>query len=177
VLCDKRSWSSLLLSRSLALLLDRSHHGRSQLSLVSDSEVMGMSYQEYDKFLKSNTLSTDKNATEMVRRVVERSRKRSKPISRRRGQQSARRVQVEFNLIEGRTSTPGHARGKVVVYTGILPYTKTETGLAVVMGHEIAHAIAKHGQERMSQQLATQLGATALDAALASKPQETRGLR
>lgn len=66
--------------------------------------------------------------------------------------------------------------GKVVVYTGILPVTQDETGLAVVMGHEIAHAVAKHGSERMSQQLLAQMGGVALSEALKQKPQETKAL-
>ncbi len=66
--------------------------------------------------------------------------------------------------------------GKVVVYTGILPITEDETGLAVVMGHEIAHAVAKHGNERMSQGLLAQLGSTLLAEALQEKPEQTRKL-
>jgi predicted Zn-dependent protease len=152
--------------------------GRSQLSLVSDSEVMALSYQEYDKFMKSSKLSSDKAATEMVRRVGGRIQKSVETYFAKEGaSDQLAGYKWEFNLVEGKEVNawcmPG---GKVVVYTGILPYTKTETGLAVVMGHEIAHAIAKHGQERMSQQLAAQLGSTALDAALSSKPQETRAI-
>ena len=63
--------------------------------------------------------------------------------------------------------------GKVAVYTGILPVTEDETGLAVVMGHEIAHAVAKHGNERMSQGLLAQLGAIGLSAALSAHPGPT----
>jgi len=66
--------------------------------------------------------------------------------------------------------------GKVVVYTGILPITQDDTGLAVVMGHEIAHAVAQHGNERMSQQLAVQLGGMALATAVATKPALTQQL-
>jgi predicted Zn-dependent protease len=83
----------------------------------------------------------------------------------------------EFNLIESPEINawcmPG---GKVVVYTGILPITQNEGGLAVVMGHEIAHAIAKHGDERMSQGLVTSLGGLALDTALKDKPEQTKQL-
>ena len=64
--------------------------------------------------------------------------------------------------------------GKVVVYTGILPITKDETGLAIVLGHEIAHAIAQHGSERMSQQLLTQYGGMALQEAIKTKPAATQ---
>ncbi len=70
-----------------------------------------------------------------------------------------------------------HARGKVVIYTGMLPVTRDESWLAVVMGHEIAHAIADHGNERMSQMLLTQLGGMALSAALlAEQPEQTQAL-
>ncbi len=83
----------------------------------------------------------------------------------------------EFNLVEDAQVNawcmPG---GKVVVYTGILPITKNEIGLAVVLGHEIAHAIAEHGNERMSQGLLQQLGGTALSVALKDKPQLTQDL-
>jgi predicted Zn-dependent protease len=66
--------------------------------------------------------------------------------------------------------------GKVVVYTGLLPVTQNETALAIVMGHEIAHSIAKHGNERMSQAMVQQMGGMALEVALAQKPQETQDL-
>jgi predicted Zn-dependent protease len=83
----------------------------------------------------------------------------------------------EFNLIESKEVNawcmPG---GKVVVYSGILPITQNETGLAVVMGHEIAHAAAKHSNERMSQALVEQLGGQTLAAALQQKPQQTQDL-
>ena len=83
----------------------------------------------------------------------------------------------EFNLVKDDAVNawcmPG---GKVVVYTGILPITKNETGLAVVMGHEIAHAIARHGNERMSQQILLQYGGQTLDILLSSKPDEMRNL-
>lgn len=65
---------------------------------------------------------------------------------------------------------------KVAFYTGILPITKNENGMAVVMGHEIAHAVARHGNERMSQGLAVQLGGLALSAAIQQKPQQTQQL-
>ncbi len=85
--------------------------------------------------------------------------------------------QWEYNLIEDNTpnawAMPG---GKIVVYSGILPYTKTVEGLAVVIGHEIAHVVARHGNERMSQGLLIQTGALALSVALAEKPAETQQL-
>jgi predicted Zn-dependent protease len=81
----------------------------------------------------------------------------------------------EFNLVEDKAVNawcmPG---GKVVVYSGLLPVTQTEPALAVVMGHEIAHAVARHGNERMSQQLLAQAGETALSVALANKSPQTQ---
>jgi predicted Zn-dependent protease len=84
--------------------------------------------------------------------------------------------QWEFNVIEDSKTAnawcmPG---GKVAVYTGILPFTRTDAGLAVVLGHEVAHAIAEHGNERMSEALLAQLGGVALSVALESQPDETR---
>jgi predicted Zn-dependent protease len=66
--------------------------------------------------------------------------------------------------------------GKVVVYSGLLPVTQNETALAIVVGHEIAHAIAKHGSERMSEALMQQLGGVALQVALSQKPQQTQDI-
>jgi predicted Zn-dependent protease len=82
----------------------------------------------------------------------------------------------EFNLIKNDTTQnawcmPG---GKVVVYSGILPVTKDENGLAVVLSHEIAHAVARHGNERMSQELVVQMGGIALSEAVKQKPAETQ---
>jgi predicted Zn-dependent protease len=83
----------------------------------------------------------------------------------------------EFNTVDSKEVNawcmPG---GKVVVYAGLLPVTQNETALAIVMGHEIAHAIAKHGSERMSRAMVQQLGGTALEVALSQKPQQTKDL-
>ncbi len=83
----------------------------------------------------------------------------------------------EFNLVQDKAKNawcmPG---GKVCVYTGILPVTRDESGLAVVMGHEIAHAVANHSSERMSQQLLVQMGGAALSTAMAQSPGQTQDL-
>jgi predicted Zn-dependent protease len=152
--------------------------GRSQLKLIPDSEMMSMSYSQYDDVLKSSKLSTDAKQTEMVRRVggriqgaVERYFADHGMADRLNG------YRWEFNLVEGDEVNawcmPG---GKVVFYTGILPVCKDESGVAVVMGHEVAHAVAGHGGERMSQQLVAQMGGAALATALKNKPEQTRNL-
>ncbi len=152
--------------------------GRSQLNMIPSSEMLTMSYQQYDLFLKEAKLSTNQPAVEMVKRVggniqkaVEQYMADHNLSSRLNG------YKWEFNLVEDEQVNawcmPG---GKVVVYTGILPVTQDEEGLAVVMGHEIAHAIAEHGNERMSQQLLQQVGAVGLMVAMKEEPAETQAL-
>lgn len=152
--------------------------GRKQLDLVPNSQMLSMSFAEYDQFLKTNKLSTDAANTAMVKRVGQRIEQAVESYMAQNNLSSELAgFQWEFNLVESKEPNawcmPG---GKVVVYTGILPLTQNEIGLAVVMGHEIAHAIARHGNERMSQGLVQQLGGVALDVALAQKPAETRNL-
>jgi predicted Zn-dependent protease len=152
--------------------------GRSQLSLVSASELNAMSFAQYGAFLKENTLSSNKSNVDMVRRVGGNIQRAVETyFAQNNLSQELAGYAWEFNVIESEDvnawAMPG---GKVVVYTGILPITRDETGLAVVMGHEIAHAVAQHGGERMSQGLLQQLGGVALSVALQNKPQETQNL-
>ena len=152
--------------------------GRSQLNLIPANEMLSLSYQQYGQFLNENKVSNDAKNTAMVKRVgtniqhaVEEYLAQNNLSNRLEG------YKWEFNLVEDEQVNawcmPG---GKVVVYTGILPVTKNEIGLAVVLGHEIAHAIAEHGNERMSQGLIQQLGGAALSVALRDKPQLTQDL-
>jgi len=152
--------------------------GRSQLSLVSASEMNAMSFAQYGEFLKENKLSSNKSDVDMVRRVggnIQRAVENY--FAKNNLSKELEGYAWEFNLVESPEVNawcmPG---GKVVVYTGILPITKDETGLAVVMGHEIAHAVAQHGAERMSQGLLQELGGVALSVALAKEPAETQNL-
>jgi predicted Zn-dependent protease len=154
--------------------------GRKQLSLVSETELQGLARQEYQTFLSSNKVvsaGSNKDA-EMVHRVGTRIAAAIKTYYDGKGQTSVLEgYQWEFNLVDNKEVNawcmPG---GKVVVYTGILPITQNEAALAIVMGHEIAHAIAQHGSERMSQGLLQQLGGAALQVALANKPAQTQNL-
>ena len=153
--------------------------GRSGLHLVPDSELVSMSFQEYRTVLEKSQLSTDARRTDMVRQVGMRIAHAAEAFIKEAGDQgSIANYQWEFNLIQDDKTVnawvmPG---GKAAVYTGILPYTRDETGLAVVLGHEVAHALAGHGNERLSQGLLTQLGGTALSVALQSQPQLTQTL-
>ena len=152
--------------------------GRRQLDIIPDNEMLSMSFQQYDEFLKSNKESTNKKETEMVQKVGAKiAAAVQKYFNENNLSDQLNGYKWEFHLIESKEANawcmPG---GKVVVYTGILPITKSEAGLAVVMGHEIAHAIAKHGNERMSQGLLTQLGGIALSKAIENKPAETQNI-
>ncbi len=129
---------------------------RSQLLLISNAEIMPLSFQNYKQVLASGNLSTNAEQTAMVKRVGSRIQKSVEAYMDQQGLSSQLNgFEWEFNLLEENTVNawcmPG---GKVAFYTGILPICKDETGVAVVMGHEVAHAIANHGRERMSQQMA-----------------------
>ena len=152
--------------------------GRRQLSLVPESDVIALSLTEYDKFIKSNKLSTDKNKIAMVKRVGERISKAVEAYMATSGlSQNLDGYKWEFNLVEDQTVNAWcMSGGKVVVYTGLLPLTLSESGLATVLGHEISHAVARHGSERMSNQMLLQMGSTALSTAMANKPAETRNI-
>jgi predicted Zn-dependent protease len=152
--------------------------GRQQLNLISTQSMLSMSFQQYDQFLKEHKLSKNREQSDMVQRVGRRIQKAVEQYFIDNNlSDSLKEFAWEFNLVESEDVNawcmPG---GKVVVYTGILPYTRDEKGLAVVMGHEIGHAVAQHGNERMSQMLAIQLGGVALGIALAEKPEETQKL-
>ncbi|GAB3835676.1 M48 family metallopeptidase [Hymenobacter jeollabukensis] len=152
--------------------------GRNQLSLVSDQEINTMAAQEYQKVLQTSRLSSNSQQTAMVRRVGQRIQQAVETYFRQQNQSSQLEgYQWEFNLIEDAQENawcmPG---GKVAVYTGILPITEDENGLAVVMGHEIAHAVARHSNERMSQQMAAQGLGGVLSAAVGQNPSATQNV-
>jgi predicted Zn-dependent protease len=152
--------------------------GRQQLNLLPSSQMLSMSFQQYDEFVKTNQLSTNATQTALVRKVGTRIQKAVEDYFNKKGMaHELKGYNWEFNLVESPEANawcmPG---GKVVFYTGILPITKDETGLAVVMGHEVAHAVAEHGNERMSQGMLTQLGGMALSVALQEKPEQTQAL-
>jgi predicted Zn-dependent protease len=152
--------------------------GREQLNFVPDSIINSLSLQEYGQFISQNKVSADAQKTGMVRRVGEKIQKAVDAFCRKNATEDPfAGYQWEFNLVEDKAvnafAMPG---GKVVVNTGLLPVAQNETGLAVVMGHEIAHVFARHGAERMSQGLLFEMGGMAVSEALKKKPEETRNL-
>lgn len=151
---------------------------RRQLNLIPNSSMLQMSFDQYGQFLEDNVISADKEKTDMVKRVGKNIQKAVEQYFIDNGlEDELKNYDWEFNLVESKEVNawcmPG---GKVVFYTGILPLTKDESGLAVVMGHEIAHAIAEHGNERMSQGLLTQIGGVALTVAIREEPEQTQQL-
>lgn len=152
--------------------------GRQQISLISSEQINAMSFDAYNDFLSKNQVVQGTQGSQTVKQVGSRIQKAVE--SYMASHNMADRLQGyswEFNLVEDPSvnawAMPG---GKVVVYTGMLPVAQDDAGLAVVMGHEIAHAVAGHGNERMSQELLTQLGATALSTALTKYPAQTQNL-
>jgi predicted Zn-dependent protease len=176
----KKIFSVLLLAAFLISCKENLVTGRKQLSLVSESQLQSMAKQEYQTFLSANNVvsaNSNKDA-EMVRRVGSRIATAIKKYYDGKGQPSVLEgYQWEFNLVDNKEVNawcmPG---GKVVVYTGLLPITQNEAALAIVLGHEITHAVAQHGSERVSQGLLQQLGGVALQVALANKPAQTQNL-
>jgi predicted Zn-dependent protease len=153
--------------------------GRKQLALVNESELQVLAVTHYNAFLHENNvlLPGNKDAA-MVNRVGTRIANAITNYYISEGKASVvEGYNWEFNTVDNKEVNawcmPG---GKVVVYTGLLPITQNETALAIVMGHEIAHSIAKHGSERMSQGLMQQLGGVALQVALSQQPQQTADL-
>lgn len=152
--------------------------GRQQLSLIPSESILSMSFQSYREYLSKHTIITDNEDARMVKRVGQRIQHAVEQyFSEHNMTNRLQGYKWEFNLIADKSINawcmPG---GKVAVYTGILPIAKDETGIAVVMGHEISHAVAKHGDERMSQGLITQMGGMLLADALSTKPKETTNL-
>ena len=138
--------------------------GRKQLNLVSDQEVLAASLQQYASFMQSAPISTNKTQSARVTRVGQRIAAATEAYLRYAGLESElQNYAWEFNLVKSDEINawcmPG---GKIVVYEGIMNLATTDDELAVVIGHEVAHAVAKHSNERMSQQVLAEYGAQAL---------------
>ncbi len=154
--------------------------GKSQLTLLPESELQSMATSEYQQFLSSSkvvAVSNNRDA-EMVKRVGQRITKSVEEYYASKGlSDKLSGFKWEYNLVDDPTVNawcmPG---GKIVIYTGILPVTQNEAALAAVMGHEVSHALLQHGNQRMSQGLLQQLGGVALAVAVANKPAETQNL-
>lgn len=153
--------------------------GRKQVTLLPEMELMRMSLIQYKSFLSENPpMGSEIEQTKQVKRVGNRIAHAVEKYLKQEGQSKRiKGYKWEFNLVNQNVvnawAMPG---GKVVVYKGLLPVAKTDEGLAVVMGHEIAHAIARHGNERMSQGIIAAAGGVAIAVYMKDKPEETKAL-
>ena len=142
--------------------------GRKTKLLVDDAQILSLSSQQYQEYMKGATLSTNQNNTAIVKRVGQRLATAVETYLANNGYaQELQNFQWKFNLVNSQEINafcmPG---GKIVVYEGLLPVTQDEASLAIVLGHEIAHAVAKHSAEQLSkqmrQQYAAQIGGSVL---------------
>lgn len=138
--------------------------GRKSLQLANDQEITAMALQQYQETLSKSKVISGTTAAKSVQNVGARIKNAANNYYRSIGRESdLANYQWEFNLIDDKQVNawcmPG---GKVAVYTGILPISKTDTGLAVVLGHEVSHALAGHGNERISQAMVAQYGGAIL---------------
>ncbi len=151
---------------------------RKSLQLLPQSQILALSLNQYSQIIKKSKLCEDPQKVAMVKRVGMRIAKATEEFLKEEFPKLNMKFEWEFNLIEddkviNAWALPG---GKVAVYTGILPIAKDDNGLAVVLGHEIAHVIANHGNERMSQALITTMGGLTLSVALSKKSKKTRDI-
>ena len=142
--------------------------GRTQSLMVSDDQVLSLSFQQYSEYMQSAKPSTNSTNTAMVKRVGQRIATAVETFLTQNGMaEDVKTYAWEFNLVQDNQVNawcmPG---GKIVVYEGLLPVTQDESSLAIVMGHEIAHAVARHSAERLSNAYKEQYGAAALSALL-----------
>ena len=162
-------WLSMLLF--LAACSSVPLTGRKQMLLVSDSEVLSSSLTQYSDYMKTATKSTSKNGSAMVTRVGKKIAAATEQYLKNNGLESEiKNFSWEFNLVKddqvNAFCMPG---GKIVVYEGLMQLVDSDDELAVVVGHEVAHAVAKHSNERMSQQILAQYGMAILSSALSEK--------
>jgi len=152
--------------------------GRKQVNLLPESDLISMSLQQYRQIINSSKVIVGTADAQQVQTVGKKITDAVVTLLQEQGELSRiAGYQWEYKLIQENEPNawclPG---GKIAVHTGLLPISKTEAGLAVVMGHEVAHALARHGNERMSQALLAQMGGIALSVALSQQPQQTQDI-
>ncbi len=152
--------------------------GKTQFNTVSNEQIFPVAFQQYDQFLKENKVISGTAEARMVTTVGGKIRAAAEKYLNANGRTGyLNGYEWEYHLIQDPSLNawcmPG---GKIVVYSGILPVTKNEAGLATVMGHEVAHALLNHGAQRMTASQAQSLGAALLGAATANETQAAQDL-
>ena len=152
--------------------------GKSTLALVPDSQILPSAFQQYSTFLSKNKVVSGSADAQRVRTVGMKIKGAAEKWLNANGYSDyLDGYKWEYNLVESKEVNawcmPG---GKIVFYTGILPITRDDAGMAVVMGHEVSHALLNHGQQRMSSDVLTQLGAVGVGAAVGGKSESTQAI-
>ncbi|MCL1813225.1 MAG: M48 family metallopeptidase [Treponema sp.] len=170
----------LVLSSSLVITacVSNPYTGKSTMAFVDNDTLFASSFTQYKEFLNENSVITGTAEAAMVTRVGNRIRMAAEKWAASEGQGSyLDKYQWEYTLVRSNEVNawcmPG---GKIVVYTGILPVTKDEAGLAVVLGHEVAHALLNHGQQRVSASVLQELGASGISIFTGNQSQESQAL-
>lgn len=171
--------SRLILAGLLALIISCSKNpftGKSTMALVSNTEIFPSAFQQYNQFLGENKVVKGTADAQRVESVGMKIKVASEKWLNANGYEGyLKDYRWEYNLIDNKEVNawcmPG---GKIVFYTGILPICKDDAGIATVMGHEVAHALANHGQQRMSAGMLQQLGAVGVQVATGNKSEETK---
>ena len=150
--------------------------GNKTLALVPNSQIFPTSFAQYDQFLSENKVIKNTANAEMVTRVGQRIASAAEQWLDANGYKGyLKDYKWEYNLVDDKAVNawcmPG---GKIVVYTGILPVAENETAIAAILGHEVAHALANHGQQRMSSGLLQQIGAVGVGVATSGKSTEAQ---
>ena len=150
--------------------------GKNTLALVPNSEILPSAFQQYNQFLTENKVITGSSDARNVEVAGKKIKDAAEKWLNANGYQGyLKDYQWEYKLVINKEVNawcmPG---GKIVVYSGILPITKDEAGLATVLGHEVSHALANHGQQRMSAGLLQELGAAGVGAAIGTKSAQTQ---
>jgi predicted Zn-dependent protease len=178
----KRNTKTMIFKKTLSLLAfavfflactTNPFTGKKTLALVPNSQILPMSYQQYNQFLSENKVVTGTADARMIQNVGQKIAAAAERYLNANGYAGyLNDYRWEYSLIEDETKNawamPG---GKIAFYTGIMPIAKNEAGVAAIMGHEVAHALANHGQQRMSAAQLQQLGAVAGNIALGSDPE------
>ena len=152
--------------------------GRKQMNLLPEASLIDMSKQEYASFLSQSQVLNYGPEVDQVRTVGNKLKEATiQFLTKEHALDRVAGFEWEFNVVQSEELNawcmPG---GKICFYTGILDVTQGETGVAVVMGHEIAHAVARHGNERMSKATMVELGGTALNIAVSEQTEQARAL-
>ena len=150
--------------------------GKNTLALVPNSEILPSAFAQYGTFLKENKVIAGTSDANRVASVGTKIKNAAEKWLNANGYQGyLKDYQWEYHLVENKEVNawcmPG---GKIVVYSGILPITKDDAGLATVLGHEVSHALANHGQQRMSAGMLQQLGAAGVGVAVGGKSEQTQ---